>query len=168
MIVPTLTPSDVTRFWSFVARGGDDDCWLWQGGTFGRGYGAFKVAGKQMRAHRISYFIAHGELPQLNICHTCDTPGCMNPGHLFPGTDAENMADRDRKGRQARGDKNGARLHPETRARGAAHGARLHPERLARGDAHWTRLHPERLARGDAHGARLHPETRPRKKKSTV
>jgi hypothetical protein len=66
---------------------------------------------------------------------------------LFLGTDMDNSADMVAKGRQAIGDRNGARLHPE---------------RLARGDRSGARLHPESRPRGDANGSRLHPESRPR------
>jgi hypothetical protein len=148
VIVLTLTPADVERFWSFVARKGDDDCWLWQkvpsGNGYGTGYGQFRVGGKLVGAHRVSYLIAHGELPQLNVCHSCDTPLCMNPSHLFVGTQAKNIADMTTKERQAKGDKNGSRVHREA---------------MPRGDTHWSRRHPERVARGDRHGSRLHPET---------
>ena len=149
MRVFTLKPPDIVRFWSFVSRGGDDDCWPWLGGVsdngYSTGYGHFNVGGKAVGAHRIAYLIVHGKLPRLNICHSCDTPLCMNPAHLFTGTQAANIADMVAKGRQAKGDRNGSRLHPEA---------------MPRGDAHWTRRYPDRVACGDAHGSRLHPETR--------
>lgn len=127
-----LSQKDIDRFWSMVDRTGE--CWLWLRGTSKRGYGQFKLGKKMARANRVSYLLATGELPDLNICHTCDTPGCVRPAHLFPGTHQQNQADKVAKGRQARGDRHGARLHPETRPRGEAHGFHKHPERIARGE----------------------------------
>ena len=76
-----------------------DGCWLWTGGA-SRGYGRFQAGGKKYLAHRLAYEIAHGSIEPGNIvCHTCDTPLCVNPSHLFQGTDGDNAADRTLKGR---------------------------------------------------------------------
>jgi HNH endonuclease len=75
-------------------------CHLWSGDIAGRGYGAIRVAGKMRLAHRLSWTFANGEIP-LGMCvlHRCDTPGCVNPAHLFLGTPADNTRDSVAKGR---------------------------------------------------------------------
>ena len=66
-----------------------------------RGYGSFGVNGKTTAAHRYSYQIHTGQIPKgFVICHTCDTPSCVNPDHLWAGTQSENMKDMFNKNRQ--------------------------------------------------------------------
>ena len=75
-----------------------------------------------VRAHRLAYQLVHGPIPNaFQVCHTCDTPLCCRPDHLWLGTNAENQADCTRKGRRPFGDKNGSRTCPGSRPRGAQH-----------------------------------------------
>jgi len=89
------------RFWLQVKKG--DGCWLWKGGTDNDGYGMFR--GKwdgylYKRAHRFSFAMHSGKHPDmLHVCHSCDTPRCVRPDHLFLGTAAVNQADKWAKGR---------------------------------------------------------------------
>lgn len=75
-------------------------CWLWTGAVDKDGYGKLTVKYRYAKAHRESYELHKGPIPDgLVVCHRCDVPGCINPDHLFLGTNADNTADRDAKGR---------------------------------------------------------------------
>lgn len=79
-------------------------CWLWNAYTNKRGYGIFYPGGKRVRAHRFSYELWVGKIPEgLNVLHKCDVRNCVRPSHLFLGTNADNSADMVAKGRQVKG-----------------------------------------------------------------
>ncbi len=85
-----------------------DGCWLWTGSTDDDGYGRVWFDGRSDRAHRVSYRLFIGEIPAgMAVLHTCDNPPCVRPDHLWAGTQLENIADRERKGRGPRGERNG-------------------------------------------------------------
>lgn len=92
---------DAQRFWSKVARRAPGECWEWIGSRFPRGYGRLKLNRKTAYAHRVSWELAHGVPVPDGLCvlHRCDNPPCVNPAHLWSGTMADNMHDRDAKGR---------------------------------------------------------------------
>ena len=94
------------RFWDKVKK--TDTCWLWTASLRNKGYGAFgyTLDGNtvQDRAHRYSYRLHIGTIPPgMFVLHHCDTPACVNPDHLFLGTNQDNVTDMMRKGRNVIG-----------------------------------------------------------------
>jgi hypothetical protein len=86
------------RFEAKFVKG--DGCWEWTACKDRGGYGQFGFAGRQEGAHRVSYQMYVGELPDgLCVLHHCDNPSCVNPAHLFLGTNADNTRDCLSKGR---------------------------------------------------------------------
>ena len=94
------------RFWSKVRK--TSFCWIWTAGKFSQGYGGFKINGKTEKAHRISWTLTYGEIPDgLDVLHDCDNRPCVRPNHLFLGTHQDNMTDMVNKGRSKKGESNG-------------------------------------------------------------
>jgi hypothetical protein len=83
-------------------------CWIWMGGCISAGYGAISINAVKTRAHRLSWEIFNGPAGELCVCHSCDIPQCVNPNHLFLGTQQDNSDDKIKKGRRR-----GGRLHGE-------------------------------------------------------
>lgn len=102
------------RFWSKVDIRSKNECWEWTGNTVD-GYGHFALThSKTVKAHRFSYELKHGQIPSgFMVLHRCDNRKCVNSNHLFLGTHTDNMKDRNAKNRQAKGDRHGAKIHPE-------------------------------------------------------
>ena len=80
-------------------------CWNWQGMIRGNGYGAVKRDGKQQFAHRYSYTLFKGDIGDFFVLHACDNRHCVNPDHLFLGTQKDNQSDMKQKGRHTFGEK---------------------------------------------------------------
>jgi hypothetical protein len=99
-------------FWARVDKsGGEGACWPYTGATRANGYGRLRIEGRYELAHRVAYRLANGQVPSdMFVCHSCDNPICCNPSHLWLGDHADNMADRQQKGRYATGEQ-----HPQSR-----------------------------------------------------
>lgn len=86
------------RFWERVSK--TDSCWIWMASCTNDGYGTIKKGGKHVLTHRLSWHMAYGPIPDgLSVLHSCDNPPCVNPDHLFLGTQKDNMRDMINKGR---------------------------------------------------------------------
>lgn len=99
--MPKYTPE--LKFWNKVAYIGasDNECWEWRGSLRSNGYGQYGTL--RLKAHRVAWQLTYGTIPKLHVLHTCDNPKCVNPSHLYLGTDADNTRDKVGKNRQAKG-----------------------------------------------------------------
>lgn len=97
--IPTITKTIKIKFFERVIKN-KDSCWEWIGYKDKDGYGLYGFSGFTIRTHRFSYLIHIGAIPiKLCVCHSCDNPGCVNPKHLWLGTNRDNVLDALQKGR---------------------------------------------------------------------
>lgn len=116
MGVESWSEHKLNRFWSKVSKT-KSGCWEWTGWKNQCGYGCLEIKGKEYRAHRLSYELHYKKSPDmLQVLHKCDNPCCINPEHLFLGTQADNVRDMVEKKRGVNlcGEKHGmSKLYPE-------------------------------------------------------
>lgn len=96
-----ISPEFLRRFWTNVdIPEEDNDCWLWTGFKNKNGYGKIYLIAEKEYVHRIAYVIQYKDIPHgIKVLHKCDNPLCVNPNHLFLGTQQDNLKDMREKGR---------------------------------------------------------------------
>ena len=125
-----------TRFWKFVTMGEHsfEECWEWSGNRTVDGYGVIKDGTRNRRAHRVSWEIHKGPIPDgMHVLHSCDNRPCVNPSHLRLGTHQDNMRDMAVRGRAGGGD--GYRFHAKGIQRGENNAHAIATEEVVR----WVR-----------------------------
>lgn len=103
-------PFVMARFLGNVDQSAPDGCWQWKGIENSNGYGRFSYKDSHRLAHRFSYELFFGPVPNgMNVCHRCDNRKCVNPEHLWLGSQSQNLSDAVSKGRMHRPDTKGPR-----------------------------------------------------------
>ena len=111
-----ISEKDRQRFESKINK--TEECWLWMGYLISGSYGRFMLKGKNTSAHRFSYMLSNGNIPDnLDVRHKCRYKNCVNPEHLELGTHTDNMRDRIRDGTTNRGNKSNTNKLTETQVR---------------------------------------------------
>ncbi len=88
------------RFWSKVEKRGPDECWMWKAGVDVSGYGRIAVDGRAVKAtHLVLADIGAARIGKAHALHSCDNRRCVNPSHLRWGNNADNVADKVKRGR---------------------------------------------------------------------
>ena len=96
----STAPPDVIRWIEWSSTEQPNGCLMWKRSTMAGGYGQSTYGGNKCNAHRVTWFKLYGVLPNhIHVLHKCDNPGCINPDHLWIGTNYDNVQDRKRKGR---------------------------------------------------------------------
>lgn len=92
--------SDIDRFEAKFIPEPNSGCWLWESRLEAAGYARFSFLGKNRKASRVSLLLYKGrDLGDLSACHKCDVPCCVNPDHIFAGTNKDNCVDKAKKRR---------------------------------------------------------------------
>ncbi len=136
-----LLPDDIKVFWTKAPPENERGCQEWAGRRTSEGYGELTLSPYgSILAHRASWIIENGPIPDgLFVLHKCDNPPCVNPNHLFLGTNRQNIEDRHAKKRDASGDRNGSRLHPERVPKGETHPKRTNGVKITYDQADYVR-----------------------------
>ena len=88
-----MKANNINDIYKFIIK--TSECWAWTGHKHAKGYGVFNIKSKKLKAHRVSYELHIGAIPDgLHVLHKCDVPECTNPEHLYVGTNEQNVADK--------------------------------------------------------------------------